>query len=557
MAFVITQPCCNDASCTEVCPVDCIHPTPDERDFKSTEMLYIDPETCIDCGLCVDACPVDAIFRDDDLPEAMTRYSTINADYFADNEPEYADPAPALKFPKTDQDPFRVAIVGSGPSAFYAAGELLAFKRSGIEVDMFDRLPTPWGLVRAGVAPDHPETKSVTDVFAEVARRPGFRLHLNVEVGKHLTHEDLLAHHHAVIYAVGAPSDRHLGIPGEDLPGSLAATEFVAWYNGHPDYADRSFDLTSSRAVIVGNGNVALDVARLLVLDPDVLDKTDMAPHAVEALRQSSIEEVVLLGRRGPAQAAFTSPELLALGQLPDVDIVVSAADLELDDSSAAEVDTSPAKRLKITLLREYAARPLAGHRKRIVLRFLTSPVEVQGTDHVTGLLVARNEMVVGEDGTMRARTTEQTELLETGMVLRSVGYRGVPVAGLPFDEARGTISNVGGRVTELDGEPVPGTYTAGWIKRGPSGVIGTNRQCAHDTIALILEDLAADRLDPPKGDREAFAALVAERQPDEVDWTGWKAIDARERELGKAAGRSRVKLLDLDEMVALSRPQG
>ncbi|GAA4486275.1 FAD-dependent oxidoreductase [Rhodococcus olei] len=555
MAFVITQPCCNDASCTEVCPVDCIHPTPDERAFKTTEMLYIDPETCIDCGLCVDACPVNAIFRDDDLSESMSRYATINADYFAEGDLEDAAPGPSLKFPKTDQDPFRVAIVGSGPSGFYAARELLAFKRSGIEVDMFDRLPTPWGLVRAGVAPDHPETKAVTDLFSEVSRRPGFRLHLNVEVGKHVTHAELLEHHHAVIYAVGAPSDRHLGIPGEDLPGSFAATEFVAWYNGHPDYAARSFDLSGPRAVIVGNGNVALDVARLLVVDPDTLAKTDMAGHAVEALRSSGIHEVVLLGRRGPAQAAFTSPELIALGHLPGVDVVVDPAELELDEVSAAEVAANPAKKLKLDVLREYADRPLAGHPKRIVLRFLASPVEVQGTDHVTGLLVARNEMVADESGTMRARSTDETELLETGLVLRSVGYRGVPVADLPFDESRGTISNVGGRVTEVGTEiPVPGTYTAGWIKRGPSGVIGTNRQCAHDTIALILEDLAADRLNAPKGDRDALATLLAERQPDEVGWDGWKLIDARERALGKAAGRPRVKLLDVTEMVSIAK---
>ncbi|MGW6695405.1 4Fe-4S binding protein [Rhodococcus sp. NPDC054953] len=555
MAFVITQPCCNDASCTEVCPVDCIHPTPDERAFKSTEMLYIDPESCIDCGLCVDACPVNAIFRDDDLPASMERYASINADYFAAGDLEDAAPGPSLKFPKNVDEPFRVAIVGAGPSGFYAARELLAFKRSGIEVDMFDRLPTPWGLVRAGVAPDHPETKAVTDLFAEVSRRPGFRMHLNVEVGTHISHAELLEHHHAVIYTVGAPSDRHLGIAGEELPGSLAATEFVAWYNGHPDYAARDFDLTGKRAVIVGNGNVALDVARLLVLDPDALAKTDMAQHAVDALRDSAIEEVVLLGRRGPAQAAFTNPELLALGHLPGVDVVVDPAELELDEVSAAEVAANPAKKLKLDILREYAARPLAGHPKRIVLRFLVSPVEVQGTDHVTGLVVARNEMVADESGAMRARSTDDTEVLETGLVLRSVGYRGVPVPDLPFDESRGTISNVGGRVTEVGTDvPVPGTYTAGWIKRGPSGVIGTNRQCAHDTIALILEDLTAERLDTPKADRDALVALLADRQPDEVDWAGWKLIDARERELGKAAGRPRIKLLDVAEMVSIAK---
>ncbi|CRK52674.1 putative ferredoxin/ferredoxin--NADP reductase [Rhodococcus sp. RD6.2] len=555
MAFVITQPCCNDASCTEVCPVDCIHPTPDERAFQRTEMLYIDAETCIDCGLCVDACPVNAIFRDDDLPDGMERYASINADYFAAGDHEAVAPGPSLKFPKTDHDPFRVAIIGSGPSGFYAARELLAFKRSGIEVDMFDRLPTPWGLVRAGVAPDHPETKSVTDMFAEVFRRPGFRLHLNVEVGKHITHAELLEHHHAVIYAVGAPSDRRLGIPGEDLDGSLAATEFVAWYNGHPDYAGRTFDLSGRRAVIVGNGNVALDVARLLVVDPDRLAETDMAQHAVDALRGSAVDEVVLLGRRGPAQAAFTNPELLALGYLPGVDIVVDPAELELDAASAAEVESDPAKKLKLEILREYAGRPLAGHPKRIVLRFLASPVEIQGDDRVTGVLVARNEMVADESGAMRARSTDQTELLEAGLVLRSVGYRGVPIPDLPFDDERGTISNVGGRVTETGTDvPVPGTYTAGWIKRGPSGVIGTNRLCAHNTIALILEDLVAERLNAPKGDREALVSLLAERQPDEVDWAGWKLIDAREKELGKAGGRPRVKLLDIGEMVTISK---
>ncbi|MFF0815785.1 4Fe-4S binding protein [Rhodococcus sp. NPDC003318] len=555
MAFVITQPCCNDASCTEVCPVDCIHPTPDERAFGTTEMLYIDPETCIDCGLCVDACPVDAIFRDDDLSDTMARYASINADWFAEGDVEGVAPGRPLKFPKTDQDPFRVAIVGSGPSGFYAARELLAFKRSGVEVDMFDRLPTPWGLVRTGVAPDHPETKAVTELFAEVSRRPGFRLHLNVEVGKHITHAELLEHHHAVIYAVGAPSDRHLGIPGEELPGSFAATEFVAWYNGHPDHAGRSFDLSGRRAVVVGNGNVALDVARLLVVDPDMLAKTDMADHAVDALRAGGIEEVVLLGRRGPAQAAFTNPELLALGYLPGVDIVVDPADLELDEVSAAEVAADPVKKLELEILREFAARPVAGHPKRIVLRFLVSPVEVQGTEHVTGLLVAHNELVADESGVLRARSTGRTDLLETGLVLRSVGYRGLPVPDLPFDETRGTLSNIGGRITELGSDtPVPGSYTAGWIKRGPTGVIGTNRQCAHDTIALILEDLAADRLSAPKGDRDALVSLLAERAPDEVDWAGWKAIDARERELGKAAGRPRVKLLDIGEMVAIAK---
>ncbi len=306
MAYVITQACCNDASCVDVCPVNCIHPTPDEPEFATTEMLYIDPQTCIDCGACVDECPVDAIFGENELSEAHSMYPEINAAYFEKHPigPDWPELGSPRKL-SAELGTLRVAIVGSGPSACYAAIELTSRPR--VEVDMFDRLPTPYGLVRAGVAPDHPGTKGVSDVFRSALGKRSVQCHFNVEVGRHVSHEELLEHHHAVIYAVGAASDRRLGVPGEDLPGSHAATEFVAWYNGHPDYADHEFDLSGERAVIVGNGNVALDVARVLVTDPDELAKTDMAEHAVEALRHSNIREVVIVGRRGPAQAAYTN----------------------------------------------------------------------------------------------------------------------------------------------------------------------------------------------------------------------------------------------------------
>lgn len=447
----------------------------------------------------------------------------------------------------------RVAIVGAGPAGFYAASRLLDH---GAEVHMFDRLPTPYGLVRAGVAPDHPETKHVTTLFQRTSARAGFHYHLNVEIGTHLTHDELTAHHDAVIYSFGAHTDRRLGIPGEDLPGSHSATDFVGWYNGHPDHATRSFDLSHRRAVVIGNGNVALDVARVLTLGATQLARTDIADHAISALRASLIDEVVVIGRRGPAQAAYTSPELLALGHLPHTDVVVDPEEAALDDHTSAYLRSSAAPfsaRLKTQIVREYAAlRPAVAHR-RIVLRFLASPIEILGTDRVDGVRIARNELVPGPDGSMTARMSEITETIEAGLVLRSVGYRGKPISGVPFDENHAIIPNVRGRVLEAQsGRPIPGVYTAGWIKRGPSGVIGTNKKCASETVDALLADHAAGRLSEPSGSRDAFMRLVSERQPDSVHYGGWRAIDAHERRLGAAQDRPRVKLTRVDDMLAV-----
>ncbi|WFR73350.1 FAD-dependent oxidoreductase [Prescottella defluvii] len=553
MAYVITQACCNDASCVDVCPVNCIHPTPDEPEFATTEMLYIDPQTCIDCGACVDECPVDAIFGDNELSEAHAVYSEINAAYFEKHPigpdwPELAEPRSL----SADLGTLRVAIVGSGPAACYAAIELTSRPR--VEVDMFDRLPTPYGLVRAGVAPDHPGTKGVADVFRSALSKRSVQCHFNVEVGQHVSHDELLQHHHAVIYAVGAASDRHLGVPGEDLPGSHAATEFVAWYNGHPDYADHTFDLSGERAVIVGNGNVALDVARILVTDPDELAKTDIAQHAVDALRSSNVREVVIVGRRGPAQAAYTNPELIALGQMADVDIVVDPDEAILDTASRAWIDgpdSEPSEKLKVRQVEEFAKRTATDGRKRIVLRYLASPEEILGGERVEGIRLVRNELVADESGKLSARPTDRTETLETGLVLRSIGYKGVPVADLPFDDRRGVIPNENGRVIDPEsGSPIHGVYVAGWIKRGPTGVIGTNKHCSAATVDLLLSDFASGLLTQPGHDGEHLAQLIGERQPESIDFQGWQRIDKKERVLGAEDGRLRTKIVDLAAML-------
>ncbi|MET8431112.1 FAD-dependent oxidoreductase [Nocardia sp. NPDC004860] len=563
MSYVVTQPCCNDASCVEVCPVDCIRPRPDDPEYRTSEMLYIDPQTCIDCGACKDACPVDAIFYEDELPEKYDRYTAINAGYFQRHPLDSTGmpfiPLASLKVPR-DEVPVRVAVVGSGPAGVYAAEELLTQGSNGaIEVEMFDRLPTPWGLVRAGVAPDHFGTKIVTDMFRRTSTKTAFGFHLNVGVGEHISHDELLEYHHAVIYTVGAMSDRKLGIPGESLPGSVAATEFVAWYNGHPDYTDRHFDLSGERAVVVGNGNVALDVARILVTDPDQLARTDIAEHALAALLHSRIREVVVLGRRGPAQAAYTSPELLALQRIPGVDVVIEEGELDLDANSRAAVDgiDGPySMHLKTRVAEEISAQCPHPASKRIVLRYLTSPTRILGGGRVEGLEIVRNELYQGGDGTLKARATDYREIIDTTLVLRSIGYRGKPVPGMPFDDERGVLPNIDGRVIDpRSGQPLPGVYTAGWIKRGPSGVIGTNKKCAQETVRSFFTDLLAGRLTRPKpgNDRQALRALIGERRPEAVDLRGWQAIDAAERARGREQCRPRSKFTDIGTMLEIA----
>ncbi|GLZ49935.1 ferredoxin--NADP(+) reductase [Actinomycetospora sp. NBRC 106375] len=494
MAFAITQTCCTDASCVAVCPVNCIHPTPDERGFGSASMLFIDPDACIDCGACADACPVDAIGPVDML--ADEGYAEINAAYFREHPADHAWGAP--DFPRTAPGvgPLRVAVVGTGPAACYAAQELL--RSTEAEVTMIDRLATPGGLVRYGVAPDHPSTKKVGDTFATLFSHPRVRLHLGVEVGRDLTHAELAEHHHAVIYGTGPAADRRLDVPGEDLPGSVPATRVVGWYNGHPDVPpdalDPAVELAGQRAVVIGNGNVALDVARVLLTDPDALAGTAIAGHALERLRRSAVREVVVLGRRGLEHAAYTRPELRALTRLDGVELVVD------DDPDTAAAIEGAAPGSHAGLLAGVARRPVdlaaaPGPGRRIVLRFGSSPTAILGEDRVTAVRTAAADIAAG-------------------LAVRAVGYRGTPLPGLPFDPASATVPHTAGRVVDPDtGSGVPGTYVVGWAKRGPSGGIGTNRTCASETVGTLLDDALAGELPAPTRTARHLTRLLRRRR--------------------------------------------
>ncbi|WGX97377.1 FAD-dependent oxidoreductase [Nocardioides sp. L-11A] len=545
MAYVVTQSCCADASCVVACPVNCIHPAPGEPGFGTTEMVYVDAAACVGCGACATACPVGAMVPDAALTTRQLPFLDLNASYY-DAFP-HADRTPVALVPQqrrlTRPGPFRVAVVGAGPAGLYTADELL--KHPEVDgVDVYDRLRTPYGLVRHGVAPDHASTKLVTRLFEAIERQPRFRYFLGVDVGApgdadRVTLDDLRAHYDAVVYAVGASADRTLDIPGEELAGSLPATALVGWYNGHPEQQDLDVPLTHERAVVVGNGNVALDVARILARPLDVLERTDLAPGPLEQLRASDVREVVVLGRRGPAQAAFTVPELIGLAALDDIDVVVEAdpALLTGDDQRS-------------TLLRELAERPVdpASAKRRIVLAFTSSPVEVLGTDgRVTGVRVARNELVADPDGTVRAVATDDVRTIEAGLVVRSVGHRGRPVAGLPFDERTATVPHHEGRVE-------PGLYVVGWIKRGPVGFIGTNKTDAQETVETILDDLDAG-LPAPAGTAAAVSTLVAARHPGFADLAAWQRLDAAEREQGARTGRPRAKITDVAEQRAVAAP--
>ncbi|WP_028922901.1 FAD-dependent oxidoreductase [Pseudonocardia acaciae] len=445
--------------------------------------------------------------------------------------------------------PLNVAIVGSGPSGFYAAGALLDRADLDVRVDMYERLATPWGLVRAGVAPDHPKIKSVSSVYAKIAAEESFRFFGNVDVGTDVTREELAERYDAVIYAVGTPTDRKLGIPGEELPGSVAAVDFVGWYNGHPDFADHTFDLNTSRAVVIGNGNVALDVARILCSPPDRLAATDIADHALDALRASGIKEVLVVGRRGPAQAAFTTPELKELPEFTE-------SGVDIDPDQVAEVPDedglSRVAKRNLAVLRGYAEDAEAYGERHITMRFQRSPVEIRGNGKVEEIVLGHNELRVGEDGWVSAHDTGHRESVPTGLVLRAVGYRGLPIAGLPFDERRGVIPNERGKVEGAERE-----YVVGWIKRGPTGIIGTNKKDAVETVTRLLEDLADGSL--RRHDRDGtldIESWLAERQPELVTESGWQLIDQAERTAGEPAGRPRVKLCRTEALldVALSR---
>lgn len=456
----------------------------------------------------------------------------------------------------TEARPARIAIVGAGPAGFYTVEALLKQSSLVCTIDIFNRFPTPFGLVREGVAPDHQSIKAVTRVYDKLADNPKVRYFGNVTFSVDLHHDDLARHYDQIVYAVGAQTDRKMGIPGEDLAGSLPATVFVGWYNGHPDYQHLQFDLSHERVIVVGNGNVAMDVTRILVTDPGELAKTDITDQAIEVLRRSQVREVVMLGRRGPAQAAFTNVEVKEFGELHGVDVIVDPANLELDAASAASLADNKIATKNLEVLRGYAARPLTDAPRRIEMRFLRSPVEIFGSDgRVAAVKIEKNMLVPDGRGGLKAQGTGVYETLDAGMILRSVGYQGVPLPGVPFNGKTNTIANVGGRVVGPDGTPLPGEYCVGWIKRGPSGVIGTNKPDAVGTVAAMLEDLAKlPGVPDAHRDPGLIVALLKERKSNYVTYQEWKTLDAYEVSRGTAQGRPRVKCTSVDEMMEVIR---
>lgn len=476
MSFAITQSCCVDASCVSACPVNCIHPAPGEPDFGTTDMLYVDPRACIDCGACAEVCPVDAVFPVEDLVGPLREYAEVNAEYYVGRDaPDVLAGTPLfhawdpVRFDRVLPAGFpqlEVAVVGSGPAGMYAVEDLLLHTTA--RVTIVDRLPVAGGLVRFGVAPDHASTKQIGEHFGRYLDHHRVRTRLGVEVGRDVTAQDLARDHDAVVYAVGAAQSRDLGVPGEQLPGNLASTTVVGWYNGHPEIPDDAVDLSERRAVVVGTGNVALDIARILAAEPDTL--SGVAPPALAALRGSRLREVVLIGRRGPREAAWTRGELLGLLRRDDLEVVVDDHDPAIADEIAA---AGPAE--TVGLLRDVPLLSQAGEpsRRRVVLRFSSTTEAVLGDERVTGVRIG------GVD-------------LDAGLVVRAIGHRGRPVPGLPFDEATGTVPHVEGRV-----EGRPGTYVVGWIKRGAAGGIGANRADAAETVGSLIADGAAGLLGP------------------------------------------------------------
>lgn len=543
MPHVITQSCCSDGSCVYACPVNCIHPSPDEPGFATAEMLYIDPVACVDCGACVSACPVGAIAPDSKLTDKQLPFIELNAGFYPERPagvklPPTSKLAPVLPAPQVRRGAtdLTVAVVGSGPAGMYAADELLTQK--GVRVNVFDKLPTPFGLVRAGVAPDHQHTKGVARLFERISKQPRFTFYLNVEVGQHVSHDELLQHHHAVLYTVGAPHDRRLDIPGMELPGTGTATETVAWINGHPDFTRRDVDLREERVVVIGNGNVALDVARILTADPDELARTDISDTALRALRDSAVREVVIAARRRPADSAFTLPELIGLTSTAHV--VLDADDHELVRQDLATATDALAK-AKLEILVKLPVAAGAAMRPRIRLAYRLTPHRVLGTERMSGV-------------EFRRTGTDEAVHLEAGLLLTSIGYRGAPIAGLPFDEAAAVVPNRDGRVIDPGtGGAVTGAYVAGWIKRGPTGFIGTNKSCSMQTVSTLVDDFNGRLLTDPVARPALLDKLIRSRQPDVVDAAGWRAIDVAETARGEAQGRPRVKFTDVADMVAVA----
>lgn len=455
----------------------------------------------------------------------------------------------------TPANPLRVAIIGSGPSGFYAAAHLQSQDDLTVEIDMFDRLPTPYGLVRGGVAPDHQKIKSVTKAYERIATDPNFRFYGHVEFGKDISHAEFQNYYHAIIYAVGAQTDRRMDIPGEDLPGSHPATEFVAWYNAHPDFADHQFDLTQESVAVIGLGNVAMDVIRILARTPDELTETDIADYALDQLKHSKVKNIYVLGRRGPAQAAFTNPEIKELGELDDASVIVGQQEVTLDPVSRQYVDSGQDKvaSKNVEILKGFAAQGDTGKPRKIIMRFCVSPVEIIGTDKVEAIKIVKNELVPNDKGDLKAKPTDQFETIPVGLVFRSVGYKGQALPDVPFDDRSGTIPNNMGRVLTAPktGEQVVGEYAVGWIKRGPSGIIGTNKPDSVETANSLLEDVRAGKvLAPATPDRAQLEALLKERNIQYVTFEDWHYLDTVEQERGEFRSAPRLKFSRVDEML-------
>lgn len=446
----------------------------------------------------------------------------------------------------SDPMPLRFAIVGAGPSGFYAAAELLRLVPAA-RIDIYERLCAPHGLVRYGVAPDHAKTKAVTRAFDRIAADPRVRFRGNVRVGRDVSVEELRAAHTAVVFTHGSDAGRRLGIPGEDQGNVFTSVDFVGWYNGHPDHQDLRPDFSRSTAVVVGNGNVALDVARILVRPVTDLAATDIATPALDALRESSVRRVVLLGRRGPAQAAFTPSELHELAHLPGVALQVDPRDLELpaEDLAEVEADSSQRGRQCMDILRAAASAPAASEADRVVeLRFRTSPVAIEGDDDVARVILGRNRLE-GASGHRRPVDTGEREILVAGLVVGSIGYLGARIEGLPFDERTQVVPSAAGRVTGLSG-----VYCAGWIRRGAQGVIGNNKRCAAETIAAVVADLPG--LPAPTLPAQSIDQLLAERGVRVFTWADWQRLDAIESAAGQLLGRPRVKTLSTQDALNL-----
>lgn len=486
------------------------------------------------------ACPVSAIYDEQDLPRHLGDFSAINRDYFVDRPlaPRFVDVEARTAIEPVEA---RIAVIGAGPSACYAIAELSTV--SGIEINVFDRLPTPFGLVRSGVAPDHPDTKLIADYFQSVLELPNVTCYFNVEVGTHITLDEIRERHHAVIYAGGANDDKKLGVDGETLPGSFSAREFVSWYNGHPDFADREFDLSGETVVVLGNGNVALDVARALTRPAGTYASTDMADHAIDALAASAVRDVVVVARRGPADAACTLPELLELSRMPGVDVRTLADEVDSSD----DLSWTGSRKHKVDAFREMSrpGSPSTPAGRRITFRFGWQPVRIAGEDAVEAVHLQRTD-----------DKEAPAEIVPAGLVLRAVGYGVSPVPGLPFDASTRTIANVAGRtIDEHTGQVINGLYCVGWAKRGPSGVIGTNRVCSRETASAVLEDLRSGGLAAPAATGDSLADILRARQPDLVTLDGWNALDAAERREGQVAAirRPRRKFARVSRMLEVA----